>query len=89
MADRVRREDYPLWVKIAILGVPGRGGMWAFVVLSLILAAACVACGFLDPVFFFGALFIVSALWYLLAIRWVDAHGSWPASPSGGPRAPT
>ena len=74
MADR---KDYPWWVKASMLGVPGRGGLWAFVVLSLAAAAACVAYGFWDRRFFIGGFFIFAALPYWLTIRWVDRHGSW------------
>ncbi len=75
----VPRRDYPWWVKLSMWGVPGRAGLWAFVALSLLCAAACVAYGFWDERFFAGGLFILSALPYWLTIRWVDRHGSWAA----------
>jgi hypothetical protein len=91
MANRVPRDEYPLWVKLAIWGVPGRAGMWAFVALSVALAVGGVAYGFVDRRFFVGAAFLLSALVYWLAIRWVDAHGSWSADVPGGtaPREPS
>jgi hypothetical protein len=27
--------------------------------------------------FLFGGLMVFAALWYYLAIRWVDDHGTW------------
>jgi len=48
MAERVPRSEYPLWVKLSLLGVPGRNGLWAFVGLSLAAAVACAVYGFLS-----------------------------------------
>jgi hypothetical protein len=76
-AGRVPRSAYPWWVRLSMLGVPGRGGLWAFVAISLICAAGSVAYGFWDRRFFLGAAFLFSALMYWLSIRWVDRHGSW------------
>jgi len=48
------------------------------------LAVGCIAYGFVDQRFFMGVLMAVgavtmaaAALWYYLAIRWVDRHGRW------------
>lgn len=68
----------PLWVKIGLWGVPGRAGAWAFVWFSIIVAVACVFYGFQDKRFFYGGLIVFAALWYYLAIRWVDRHEQWP-----------
>lgn len=72
-----RDLDRPLWVKLALWGVPGRAGMWAFFWLSLGLASACVGYGFVDRRFFVGGLLVLSAAWYYAAIRWVDQFGRW------------
>jgi hypothetical protein len=79
MADRVPREQYPWWVKFGLWGVPSRTGAWAFVGLSVLLAVGCVAYAVLanDPRLYVGLLFLLAALAYWLAIRWVDRHGSW------------
>jgi hypothetical protein len=75
---RSKFRRYPLWVKISLFGVPGRHGMWAFVVLSLALAIASAVYGFRDSRFFYASpAFLVAALLYWLAIRWVDRNGSW------------
>jgi hypothetical protein len=77
MTKRLTRSEYPLWVKLGIWGVPGRGGLWFFFWLSISLAVACVAYGFVNPVFFAGVGFVFSALMYWLTIRWIDANGTW------------
>ena len=77
MPDRVSRRDFPWWVKFSMWGVPGRTGLWAFVALSVALAAGCVVYGFWDRRFFVGILFLLSALMYWQSIRWVDRNGLW------------
>jgi hypothetical protein len=79
MAGRVPRERYPWWVQLGLWGVPGRAGAWAFVGLSVLLALAGVGYAALanDPRGYAGLLFLLAALTYWLAIRWVDRHGSW------------
>jgi hypothetical protein len=77
MSDRVQPDDYPWWVKLSMWGVPGRGGLWIFVFVSIVAATACVVYGFWDRRFFYGVAFLLSALMYWLSIRWVDQHGSW------------
>jgi hypothetical protein len=78
MTEPIPRSRYPLWVKLSLLGVPGRPGLWTFVVVSLTAAIACVAYGFRDSRFFYGSgLFLVAAFLYWSAIRWVDRNGSW------------
>jgi hypothetical protein len=74
--DRRDRER-PLWVALALWGVPGRVGMWAFFWFSLLLAAGCVAAGFVWWPLFFGGGFVRAAAWYYAAIRWVDQFGRW------------
>src|SRR5262245_43608230 len=81
MSDRVPRGEYPWWVKLSMWGVPGRGGLWAFAALSVVLALGCVVYGFVDPRFFAGVGFLLAALMYWLSIRWVDQHGSWGPDP--------
>ncbi|MEX0700835.1 MAG: hypothetical protein WD069_01955 [Planctomycetales bacterium] len=78
MSGRVPRDEYPWWVKVSMWGVPGRAGLWAFVVLSIACAAGSVAYGFRDQRFFIIAVFcLLAAIPYWLSIRWVDRHGSW------------
>jgi hypothetical protein len=67
----------PSWVLLAVWGLPTRASVWAFVWLSLALAIGCVVYGFWNPIFFFGALLVFSALWYYAAIRWIDRNDRW------------
>jgi len=69
-------EPRPAWVKFGLWGLPNRGAAWACFWLSVALSLVG-AYGFVDRRFFgFGAL-VFAALWYWLAIRWVDEHGGW------------
>jgi hypothetical protein len=78
MPQPIPRSQYPLWVKLSLFGVPGRRGLWAFLVLSLGSAIACAAYGLRDPrSFYLAGLFLVATFLYWSAIRWVDRHGSW------------
>jgi hypothetical protein len=73
----VDRGSWPGWVRVGLWGLSTRGSAWAFVGVSLALPAGCVAYGFVDPRFFLGGALVLAALWYYLAIRWVDRHGQW------------
>jgi hypothetical protein len=79
MAGQVARDQYPSWVQAAVWGLPNRPVAWAVVWMCTAAAIGCVAYAFLapNPHFFVGASLFLSALWYWLAIRWVDRHGSW------------
>ena len=78
MTEPMPRSEYPFWVKLSLLGVPGRSGLWAFVGLSLAAAVACAVYGFRDARFFYLPVpFALAAALYWSAIRWVDRHGSW------------
>jgi hypothetical protein len=81
MGGRVPRDEYPVWVKVGLWGVPGRAGAWAFVAVSVLLAAglAGYAAVSRDARYYAGLLFLLAALTYWLALRWVDRNGSWEA----------
>ena len=64
-------------VRWGLMGLRSRGAAWGFFWLCIIIAAGCVAYGFFNPVFFTGAILVLPALWYYLAIRWVDEHSQW------------
>jgi hypothetical protein len=72
------RVTRPWWVKFALLGLPNRSSAVLSIWLTVAIAAASVALGFRDIRFSLGALFVLPALWYLRAIRWVDRNGGWP-----------
>ena len=72
-----QEKKRPLWVRVGLWGLPNRASAWAFVWLSIVIAAGCVAYGFVDWRFFSGGVMVLAALWYYLSIRWVDRHGRW------------
>jgi hypothetical protein len=72
-----RRIERPLWVAVGLWGGPGRLSAWGFFWLSLALAVGSFVYGLFDSRFLVGGVFFLSALWYWLAIRWVDRHDSW------------
>jgi hypothetical protein len=50
---------------------------WKFVALSLLAALGCLVVGLAYPPMLGGLIFIFSALFYFLGIRWVDRNGQW------------
>jgi hypothetical protein len=72
------KPERPWWVKVGLWGLPSRGAAVAFVWLSLVVALAGAVLGvLLDPVFYLGLAFLFAALWYWLAVRWVDYYDDW------------
>ena len=77
MGETEPRIERPLWVRIGLWGLPTRRAARAFVWLSLALALGCAVYGVRDRRFLVGVLFVLAALWYDAAIRWVDRRGGW------------
>jgi hypothetical protein len=78
MAEPVPRSSYPLWVKISLFGSSGRGGLIAYTVASLLAAVLSAVYAISHSrYFYFPVLFLVAALLYWSAMRWVDRNGSW------------
>ena len=73
----VDRSDWPPMVRWGLMGLRSRGAAWAFFWLCIVIAAGCAAYGFVNPAFFLGVTLVLPALWYYLAIRWVDQHSRW------------
>lgn len=71
------RGRWPVLVRMGLWGISSRGAAWVFFWLSLAIAVGCEAYGFVERRAFLGGLLAFAALWYYLAIRWVDRHGSW------------
>jgi len=67
----------PWWVKLTLWGLPNRFSALIFVWFCVTLATAFVMVGFRDRRFSWGAVWLMPALGYLRAIRWVDKHGGW------------
>jgi signal transduction histidine kinase len=82
MNERVTRADYPIWVKLSLIGVSGRNALWGYVVLSLLLGAAGAWAAFVDPRLWAAPALALAAIPYWLTIRWVDRHGSWDSDAS-------
>lgn len=71
----------PLWVTVALAGVPSRIAAWWFCWLCLALALGSCIAGFWDRSLFWGSGFVLAAFWYYAAIRWMDMHERW--TPAG------
>jgi hypothetical protein len=74
---QVPRANYPWWVKTSQWGVPGRAGLWACVVVSILTAFTSIVVGFVDARFFAGGALGLAAVPYWRSIHWIDTHGSW------------
>ena len=83
MNYRVPPDQYPWWVKFALLGAKSRASQWFWVIASLVAGIALVLLAVTDtgPMRIWLALagvwgFIAAALYYG-TIRWMDRHGTW------------
>ncbi|HBB94532.1 MAG TPA: hypothetical protein DC054_04010 [Blastocatellia bacterium] len=65
-------EERPFWVAVGLWGLKTRAVAWAFVVLSIL-----VATGSIIYWSWLGAIMYLAAVWYFLAIRWVDENSAW------------
>lgn len=66
----------PFWVRLTLWGIHRR--IWAVACLWLSLLLTPIGLyGFRDPRFFGLGAFIIAALWYGFAIRWMDRHRAW------------
>jgi hypothetical protein len=78
-------EKRPLWVKVMLWGVSDRAEALLFFWLWVVAAVAPIFFAFWNPIpvvaivmlFWFPGMMSL-ALWFRLAIRWVDKYGSWP-----------
>jgi len=77
LEDQQTGRPRPWWVRFGLAGAPTRRLAWACCWISLLIAVFCIVYGFRNRLFWPGGLFILSALGYWLAIRWVDRHGTW------------
>jgi len=48
MEQSTRRPDRPLWVQVALWGLPNRISVWVCFWLSFILTVVSISCGFVD-----------------------------------------
>ena len=77
MKDTSFRRNYPLWVQFGLWGSPNRTTVWIWFWVAVGLALGSAVYGFWNPRFFYGLLFLLSALMYWVTIRWVDRNGQW------------
>lgn len=73
----VDRSSWPFMVRLGLWGVPSRAYAWMYFWLTVAIAIGCVAYGFTDARFFPGGVIVLAAVWYYLAIHWVDQHSRW------------
>jgi hypothetical protein len=67
----------PIWVAIGLWGLPRRGWAMFFLGLSVLCALGFAIAGIWHTRAWGGLVFALVALWYWLAIRWVDRNGTW------------
>jgi hypothetical protein len=94
MKNIVDWADRPLWVRVGLFGVRGRKvamcWMYGSLVLAIVLAVAWLASGFHGGLAAGGLVvggslgLVLAALWYRLAIQWVDEHEGWSHFPARG-----
>ena len=65
------------WPAAILMAVAGFFNSYGTIV-ALVLAVGCTAYGFVDWRFFIGAGFVLAAVWYFAAIKWVDQNSEWP-----------
>lgn len=72
------RADWPWWVRFSLWGIRSRSAAWASFSLAVTFG---LLCAFLTVavhrIFAVGMGFFVGALWYRLAISWVDRRNGW------------
>ena len=71
------RVSRPLWVRIKLWGTRSRNGALAFCCGTLAVGIAFAIYSIVDPDALAGTALFAAALWYWLAIRWVDQHDRW------------
>lgn len=72
------RSQWPALVRLGLWGISGRTGAWCFVWGMVFVGLGGLGYGLAEPRFLgVGVVGLVGALWYFLALRWVDRHGRW------------
>jgi hypothetical protein len=74
------RRQWPRWVRLGLWGVPTRRSaliwVWVSALIGVFLSVSLEAFAF--PVgISVGIPFFLAALWYWVALRWVDQHETW------------
>jgi hypothetical protein len=72
------RSNWPILVRIGLIGYPSRASARLFFLNSLGLGIVFVVASLWFWPYIIGGIFFVSvALWFHLTIRWVDSHSVW------------
>ena len=71
------RSHWPAWVRIGLWGINSRMAVWLFIAISFALAVgSCLYANTRNkPYFYWGSIFVLSGVWYYLALRWVEQNG--------------
>jgi hypothetical protein len=69
----IERSQWPLLVRIGLVGINNRTMAWLFALGSLLISMVFLA----TKAFVAGGAFLLAACWYLWVIRWVDRNGDW------------
>ena len=82
MSRPARQDERPWWVRLLMTGAPSRRTIqvWAVLYLGAAFASLLYALWLEDDLTFgmaFAVVFAALAVAHLLAMRWVDRHGSW------------
>ena len=77
MQERIGRNDAPIMVQLALWPNLSRGVTWVFFWVSIFLAGASVIYWFKTGRFLAGGLLVFAALWYWMAIQWMDRNRAW------------
>lgn len=80
--QRVPRDQWPWWVRLASTGAPSRGALLFWAGLYFVSAVVSVLVGiFLEDdlvyALAFAGLFLVLGGGHWLAARWLERHGAW------------
>lgn len=71
-----KKDNMPMWVHWALLGINSRKVAMIFFVVSLLLSFIATVVGIMIKDYSLATLFFVP-LWYFISIKWVDVYSSW------------
>ncbi|MFT6985715.1 MAG: hypothetical protein ACJAT7_001531 [Psychromonas sp.] len=74
-----KKDNMPMWVHWALLGINTRKVAMIFFTASSILSLIAIAAGIIIEDYSLATLLFVP-LWYWISIKWVDLYSSWQAA---------
>lgn len=72
-----KTENMPDLVFIGLLGINSKTSAYTYLFISLALALVSIYLGMKNPIFYFGAFFLLASVWYFYCINWVNQNSSW------------